>query len=159
MADIVDKATRSRMMAGIRGGDTKPERELRSALHALGLRYRIHGKGVVGRPDLVFPKFRAVVFVHGCFWHRHEGCRYTTTPSTRPDFWQRKFAGNVARDERVLDELARTGWRAATIWECALRRPEQVVAAASQVRIWLQSEIRLLELGSENIASGAARKG
>ena len=116
MTDIVDKQTRSRMMAGIKGKDTKPELVLRRALHARGFRYRLHSKNVPGRPDLVFPKHHAIVFVHGCFWHRHEGCRYTTTPSTRPEFWQAKFDANVNRDGAVQGQLLEAGWRVATVW-------------------------------------------
>lgn len=117
MTDIVDKQTRSRMMAGIKGKDTKHELVLRRALHAHGFRYRLHTKNVLGRPDLVFPKHHAFVFVHGCFWHCHEVCRYTTSPSTRQEFWQVKFPANVAWDEAVRDRLSEEGWRIATVWE------------------------------------------
>ncbi len=144
MVDIVDKATRSRMMAGIRGGNTKPERDLRAAMHARGFRYRLHAKGIVGRPDLVFPKYRAVVFVHGCFWHRHKGCRYATTPATRPEFWQAKFEANVARDEHVKTELLKSGWRVGTVWECSLRTADGVEAASDLVADWLKSAKKLL---------------
>lgn len=117
LTDTVDRSTRSRMMAGIKGTNTRPERELRKALHAGGFRYRLHTKDIPGRPDIAFPKFRALVFVHGCFWHRHQGCRYTTTPATRTEFWQQKFATNVARDQRVHDHLIEAGWRVATVWD------------------------------------------
>lgn len=147
MTDIVDQQTRSRMMSGIRGKDTKPELELRRALHARGLRFRLHSKKIYGQPDLVLPKYRAVVFVHGCFWHRHEGCRYTTTPSTREGFWQAKFEANVARDAAVRGKLLEDGWRVATVWECALRKPDQVAAAAQQVAEWLFSTSETLEFG------------
>jgi DNA mismatch endonuclease (patch repair protein) len=146
VTDVVDKATRSRMMAGIKGTDTKPERVLRSALHARGLRYRLHAKEIVGRPDLVFPKHHAVVFVHGCFWHRHEGCRYATTPATRPDFWHQKFGRNVARDQHVKQELLRRGWRVATVWECAVRGPGTSASVADQVEAWLVSGERMLDV-------------
>jgi DNA mismatch endonuclease (patch repair protein) len=133
------------MMAGIKGANTKPERNLRAALHARGFRYRLHAKDIVGRPDLVFPKYRAVVFVHGCFWHRHKGCRYATTPATRPEFWRAKFAANVDRDKRVEGELLLSGWRVATVWECALRLPqEQAVDAVAE---WLKSSRVKMELG------------
>ncbi|PVA11429.1 very short patch repair endonuclease [Pelagivirga sediminicola] len=146
MADIVDTATRSRMMAGIRGKDTKPEKALRSALHAIGLRYRLHARDVPGRPDLLFPKFGAVVFVHGCFWHRHQDCRYATIPASRPEFWQAKFAANVARDQKVREALAEAGWRVATVWECALRKPDQVAEATARVASWLKTDNALLEV-------------
>lgn len=151
MTDIVDKQTRSRMMAGIRGKDTKPELALRRALHARGFRFRLHAKNVPGRPDIVFPKYGAVVFVHGCFWHRHEGCRYTTTPATRPEFWQAKFAATMARDSAVREELTQAGWRVATVWECALRKSDQVEIAADLLSAWLLSEDPQLEIGETDV--------
>lgn len=133
------------MMAGIKGANTKPERELRAALHARGFRYRLHAKEMIGRPDLVFPRYHAVVFVHGCFWHRHEGCRYATTPTTRPEFWQTKFAANVIRDKRVAAELLRMGWRVATVWECALKGRTHMDRIAEQVAQWLVSRDAVFE--------------
>ena len=150
MTDIVDQQTRSRMMAGIRGKNTKPELALRRALHARGFRFRLHSKAVHGRPDLVLPKYRAVVFVHGCFWHRHEGCRYTTTPSTRQEFWQGKFAANVARDTAVREQLLKGGWRVATVWECALRKPDLIAASTQHLSAWLLSDDDRIEIGDEN---------
>ena len=105
MADIVDPETRSRMMSGIKGKNTRPELALRRALHARGFRYRLHDKRLPGKPDLILPRFRAAIFVHGCFWHRHEGCKYATTPATRPEFWQAKFRENAERDQRNFDAL------------------------------------------------------
>ncbi|OLP44556.1 very short patch repair endonuclease [Rhizobium oryziradicis] len=147
MTDIVDPETRSRMMAGIKGKNTKPELVLRRALHALGLRFRLHNRKIKGMPDLAFPKFKAVVFVHGCFWHRHAGCKYATTPSTRPEFWQTKFAANVARDAAVKTALLESGFRMATVWECALRKPWQVQATADLVADWLASASAEIEIG------------
>lgn len=146
MTDIVDQQTRSRMMSGIRGKNTKPELALRRALHARGFRFRLHSKNLFGRPDLVFPKHSAVIFVHGCFWHRHEGCRYATIPSTRQEFWQEKFEANVARDKLVRAKLLESGWRVATVWECALRKPEQVVTTAERLVSWLESEEERIEI-------------
>ena len=117
--DVVDRATRSRMMSGIRGRDTKPEKQVRSCLHRSGLRFRLHAR-LPGKPDLVFPKHRAVVFVHGCFWHRHAGCRYATTPSSNVEFWQTKFEANVARDKRVMRALRKDGWRVFVVWACRI---------------------------------------
>lgn len=148
MTDIVDQQTRSRMMSGIRGKNTKPELTLRRALHARGFRFRLHPGKVHGRPDLVLPKYRAVVFVHGCFWHRHEGCRYATSPSTRPKFWQAKFDANVARDSVVRKTLLKDGWRVATVWECALRKQNQVVASIELISAWLLSDEEQFELGA-----------
>ena len=152
MVDIVDAETRSRMMAGIKGKNTRPELALRRSLHARGFRYRLHSKNAQGRPDLVLPKYRAVVFVHGCFWHRHLGCRYATNPKTRAEFWEVKFAANVARDSAVRAALLEAGWRVATIWECALRKPEQIAAAADQFSTWLLSETETLELGEREVS-------
>lgn len=149
MTDIVDQQTRSRMMSGIRGKNTKPELALRRALHARGFRFRLHSGELHGRPDLVLPKYHAVVFVHGCFWHRHTGCRYTTTPSTRPEFWQAKFASNVARDSVVSTTLLEDGWRVATVWECALRKPEQVEVSVEFLSIWLCADKHQIEIGAD----------
>lgn len=147
MTDIVDSRTRSSMMAGIRGKNTGPELALRRALHALGFRYRLHAKGVRGKPDIVMPKHHAVIFVHGCFWHRHEGCRYTTVPSTRPEFWKSKFDANVARDEATRSALLETGWRVATVWECALRRGAGVTTTRDAVAAWLHGSDVEIEVG------------
>jgi len=118
--DTVDRATRSRMMSGIRGKDTKPELIVRSFLHRAGLRFRLHAK-LPGKPDLVFPRHRTVVFVHGCFWHRHDGCRYATTPASNPGFWQEKFTANVRRDAKVKQQLEELSWRVLVIWACQLK--------------------------------------
>lgn len=118
MTDIVDRATRSRMMSGIRGRNTKPEIMVQKYLHAQGLRYRIAPKGLPGKPDIVLPKYRTVVFVHGCFWHRHHDCRYAATPASNKDFWQIKFEQNLARDTRVQSLLAEQGWKVLIVWEC-----------------------------------------
>lgn len=148
MADIVDAQTRSRMMAGIRGKDTGPELALRKVLHARGFRYRLHAKGLPGRPDIVLRKHRAVIFVHGCFWHRHKDCRYTTTPTTRQAFWESKFAANVSRDRQVREALLADGWRVAIVWGCALRRPADVSAAGDMVAAWLCGVSQECEIGS-----------
>lgn len=123
MIDVVDKATRSRMMSCIRGKNTRPELTVRSFLHRAGLRFRLHAK-LPGKPDLVLPKHRTVVFVHGCFWHRHENCRYCTIPANNAAFWQEKFADNVRRDARVKQQLQELGWRVLVIWSCQLNEHE-----------------------------------
>ena len=158
MTDIVDSQTRSRMMSGIRGKDTKPELALRRSLHALGFRYRLHAKGVPGKPDIVMPKYQAVVFVHGCFWHRHEGCRYATVPSTRPEFWSAKFDANVARDAVVRSVLLAAGRRVATVWECALRTETSVEAARDIVAAWLHRDDAVLEVGGVYVRLAARPK-
>ncbi|WP_006914856.1 very short patch repair endonuclease [Salinisphaera shabanensis] len=121
MNDIVNPCKRSSMMSRIKGRDTKPELQVRRYLHACGFRFRLHRKDLPGRPDIVLPKYRLVIFVHGCFWHRHPGCHYATVPATRTDFWQRKFEGNVHRDQRSIERLLQNGWRVFVIWECGLR--------------------------------------
>jgi|SRR5690606_15201883 len=118
--DIVSKEVRSRMMSRIRGKDTRPEIKVRKLLHAQGFRYRLHVRRLAGSPDIVLPRYRVCIFVHGCFWHRHEGCRYTTIPATRPEFWQLKFRQNVERDARNRERLLRDGWRVVELWECGL---------------------------------------
>lgn len=106
-------------MSGIRSRDTKPEKKVRSYLHRAGLRFRLHAS-LPGKPDLVLPKFNSVVFVHGCFWHRHAGCKYTTTPSSNTEFWQEKFDANIARDKRASRKLREAGWRVLIVWACMI---------------------------------------
>ena len=132
MADTISAERRSRNMSRIRSRDTKPELVLRSALHKAGFRFRLHAAKLPGRPDIVLPKYHAAVFVHACFWHRHPGCRNTTTPSTRREFWQDKFDANVERDARNSAALKAAGWNVFTVWECELKAdPEQVVRRLS----------------------------
>lgn len=121
MTDIVDSQTRSRMMSSIRGKNTSPELCVRRYLHARGFRYRLHRRDLPGKPDLVLPKHWLTIFVHGCFWHRHEGCFYATSPATRKTFWREKLDGNAVRDKRQQGELISRGWRVLVIWECGLK--------------------------------------
>lgn len=120
MADIMSREDRSALMARIRGKHTAPELAVRRHLHRAGLRFALHASELPGRPDLVLPRWRTVVFVHGCFWHRHPGCSYATNPASNRDFWQRKFDTNVERDRRKARELRALGWRVFTVWECGL---------------------------------------
>ena len=136
------------MMAGIGGKDTKPELILRRALHARGLRYRLHDRKLSGTPDLIFRRFGAVCFVHGCFWHRHAGCPYATDPATRPDFWQAKFRANVERDRRARRDLLEAGWRVAIVWECALRGG-QAEGTSLRLEQWLRSAAQDFETNLE----------
>lgn len=128
MVDIVDKATRSRLMAGVGTRNTAPELAVRKYLHSVGVRYRLHDKQLPGRPDIVLPRFGAVIFVHGCFWHRHPGCRFATTPTSNVDFWQAKFQTNVKRDTAKAAALNAAGWRVHVVWECETRDEERVEA-------------------------------
>lgn len=121
MADVVDKVTRSRMMSGIKGKNTKPEILVRKALHAQGIRFRIHDKKLPGKPDIVLKKHKTVIFVHGCFWHGHD-CKYFKWPKTRPEFWRDKIEGNKARDSKHQEQLEEMGWNVKVIWECEVRR-------------------------------------
>jgi DNA mismatch endonuclease (patch repair protein) len=140
MADVHDVATRSRNMAAIRGRDTRPERVIRSALHRQGYRFRLHSASVPGRPDLVLPKYRAAIFVHGCFWHGHE-CRLFRWPATRKAFWREKILGNRRRDRLVRKQVLAAGWRHVTVWECALRGggEDRIDAATARVARWVRS--------------------
>jgi DNA mismatch endonuclease (patch repair protein) len=137
VTDIVDRQTRSEMMARIGPRDTVPELAVRRAAHRLGFRFRLHRKDLPGTPDLVFPRHCLAVFVHGCFWHRHEGCPNCTNPKTRPEFWASKFVGNVARDRRSILALECLGWRTLVVWECETEDPaflDKLVADALQMR-------------------------
>ena len=118
LGDPPVEPARAALMSRIRGKDTKPEMLVRRTAHRLGYRYRLHVKGMAGHPDLVFPARRKVMFVHGCFWHRHPGCKRTTTPKTRHDFWQEKFRRNIERDAAVQGKLEAEGWQVLVIWEC-----------------------------------------
>ncbi|MFP4906044.1 very short patch repair endonuclease [Paraburkholderia sp. BR14261] len=143
MVDVVDTATRSRMMSGIRGRNTKPEKLIRSLLHRRGFRFRLNVRELPGRPDIVLPRRRAVVFVHGCFWHGHN-CALFKWPRTRPEFWREKIARNRLNDAKALAALAAQGWRVAVIWECACR--------------WARSRsIEFITAGPTGRASFAAR--
>lgn len=125
MADIVDEKTRSRMMSAIRAKDTKPELSLRRFLHAAGFRYRLHSNTLPGKPDLVLPKYRLAIFVHGCFWHRHRGCAFTTFPKSNPEFWATKFSRNIERDRDQYEQLRDQGWRVLIVWECGIRKSRE----------------------------------
>ena len=129
MADRISEARRSWNMSRIRGKDTGPELHLRSLLHQAGFRFRLHDRNLPGCPDIVLRKFRTVIFVHGCYWHRHPLCPNATTPSTRREFWQAKFDETVERDKRNKKELATRGWRVLTVWECDLEKNPQAVLA------------------------------
>ena len=127
-ADVVTPEQRSRNMSKIKGKNTKPEMTVRSMCHELGLRYRLHRKDLPGTPDLVFPKHRLCLFVHGCFWHRHPGCKYAYTPKSRLDFWLPKLAKNVERDMKAKRALEVSGWRVSIIWECQTKNRDTLRA-------------------------------
>ncbi|WP_321947190.1 very short patch repair endonuclease [Paraburkholderia sp. J10-1] len=140
MIDVVDSATRSRMMSGIRARNTRPELLIRSLLHRRGYRFRVHVADLPGKPDIVLPRFRAVVFVHGCFWHGHD-CALFKWPGTRAEFWREKIGRNRGRDQEVREALLASGWRVAVVWECAIRgKAREPAAVADALVAWLESD-------------------
>jgi DNA mismatch endonuclease (patch repair protein) len=120
LVDIVSSAVRSQMMRSIKSKDTKPELLIRKALHARGFRFRLHVKKLAGCPDIVLPRYKAVILVNGCFWHGHH-CHLSQTPKTRQDFWLGKISNNMSRDRLVQEKLRNTGWRLGVVWECAIK--------------------------------------
>jgi DNA mismatch endonuclease (patch repair protein) len=144
MADVMSVEQRSAAMSKIRSRDTKPELWVRQALWHSGFRYRLHAKELPGRPDIVLPRWRTVVFVHGCFWHRHEGCPFFRLPSTRPAFWDAKLGRNQVRDTAAVHALCASGWRVAVVWECALKG--DLAGTAIQLVSWIKSRSSGIEL-------------
>lgn len=156
MADVVDKATRSRMMSGIRSKDTYAETFIRKGLHAQGFRYRLHVKGLPGSPDIVLPKYGALISIMGCFWHGHD-CRYFKVPATRTDFWLKKIEENRARDARNLASLQAQGWRTLVVWECAIRAGGKVKPSLDVIALiseWLRSGAIRAELNETGMLEG-----
>jgi len=125
MADIHSKETRSFNMSRIKGKDTKPEIQVRKFLHSKGLRFRIHHPGLPGKPDVVLPKYKSIVFVHGCFWHGHESCKYFILPKTNPQWWKQKITNNKMNDAKHLSKLTRMGYAVHEVWECQLKSPNK----------------------------------
>lgn len=139
MADVHTPAQRSYNMSRIRSKDTAPEVRLRSLLHQSGLRFRLHGKDLPGRPDIVLPGAKVAVFVHGCFWHRHQGCRYSSMPSSNVDFWEQKFGRTVERDQENIQSLGDLGWEVIVAWECQVKGdPSELV---DRIRAAVESRI------------------
>lgn len=150
MTDTVDRATRSRMMSGIRSRNTKPETILRKALHRVGFRFRLHRADLPGKPDIVLSKYHAVIFVHGCFWHGH-GCPLFKLPETRGEFWKSKIEKNVIRDAKKINELVNMGWRVAIVWECTLRSLQKVGSDDLVLILanWLKSSDKRIEIPNQ----------
>lgn len=150
MSDVVSKATRSMMMAGIGGRNTSPELLIRSLLHRNGYRFRLHRKDLPAKPDIVLTKYRAVILIHGCFWHGHR-CHMFKWPKSNAAFWRAKILANVKRDRRAIAALDMVGWRILTIWECALRGPRAIASDVLFRRIssWLQSRVAQSELSGK----------
>ena len=147
MADIVTPDVRSRMMSGIRGKNTRPEIAVRKEMYHRGYRYRLHAKELAGKPDIVFPRFHAVVFVHGCFWHGHS-CSLFKMPSTRPDFWKAKIDRNRQNDAKALEALHADGWRIAIVWECSLKgkKGAKIATVANSLQRWLEGNEAPLDI-------------
>lgn len=147
MTDVVDEKTRSRMMSGIRGKNTRPELTVRSLLHRQGFRFRIHVGNLAGKPDIVLKRYRAVIFVHGCFWHGHKNCQLFKWPKSREDFWKNKISGNIGKDRESIQLLQAAGWRVCIVWECAIKgsgkNPDGV---AEQIKNWLKGECDFMEI-------------
>jgi DNA mismatch endonuclease (patch repair protein) len=135
MVDTLTPSERSRRMSLIRSSDTVPEIAIRKAIHSRGLRFRLGVRTLPGKPDLVFPRHKAVLFVHGCFWHRHQGCKIATTPKSNTSAWVEKFDKNVARDARVCRQLGEMGWRVFIVWECELSNSAKIEDVASRLAI------------------------
>ena len=147
-ADTVSSSIRSRMMASVKGKDTKPELAIRSALHRSGFRFRLHRKDLPGKPDLVFTGRNAVLFVHGCFWHGHD-CHLFRWPKSRGDFWREKIVSNIERDRQQQQALAEAGWRVGIVWECALEGKTSLPfeKVTDQSALWLKSNTKSLHIG------------
>ena len=140
MTDTLSLEQRSQLMAKVHGKDTAIENKVRSYLHEKGYRFRKHVAGLPGSPDIVLPKYKAAIFVHGCFWHGHSGCRKSRLPTTVHDFWEKKRRANLERDARKINELLNAEWRVAVIWQCALEKPTTVSNTMSTLENWLTSE-------------------
>lgn len=133
MVDRLTPERRSWLMSRVASKHTTPELRVRRAAHSLGLRFRLHKKDLPGKPDLTLPKHKTVIFVHGCFWHRHPGCPKASTPKSNVEFWQNKFAANVARDEAVRRQLQESGWKVVTVWECETKKPEVLLGKLGSI--------------------------
>ena len=144
--DIVNKQTRSKMMSNIKSKNTKPEIIVRSLLHQKGFRFRLHDKKLPGKPDIVLKKYNAVVFIHGCYWHRHENCKLTSTPKQNAEFWNKKFSDNIRRDNEVYYQLKKLGWRTAIIWECCIRDKKNLSDTIDLLASWIKSDREYIEI-------------
>lgn len=148
MTDALSLEQRSQLMAKVHGKDTAIEKKVRAYLHGKGYRFRKHVARLPGSPDIVLPKYKAVIFVHGCFWHGHSGCRKSRLPTTRHDFWEEKRRANLERDAKKISELTGSGWRVAVIWQCALEKPSTLSNTMKRLEDWLTSEETSYEIPS-----------
>lgn len=153
MADVVSPAKRSQMMSSIRAKNSAPELLVRKALFAMGYRFRLHRRDLPGTPDIVMSGRKIVIFVHGCFWHAHHGCKYAKIPSTRIEFWSAKLKGNVDRDQRASAKLAEMGWRVLNVWECSTRDPETATFLPEVLMRWINSADRIGEISARDLTA------
>jgi DNA mismatch endonuclease (patch repair protein) len=153
MVDVVTPAKRSQMMSGIRGKDSLPEKRVRRMLFAMGYRFRLHRRDLPGTPDIAMPGRKIAIFVHGCFWHAHQGCKYAKLPSTRKDFWSAKLRANIDRDQRAADRLISTGWRVLCVWECSTRNPKASADLQTALQRWIESDSPTGEIGAVTLAA------
>lgn len=153
MVDIVSAAKRSQMMSAIKGRNSLPEMLVRKALFSMGYRFRLHRRDLPGTPDIAMPGRKIAIFVHGCFWHAHQGCKYAKTPSTRTAFWTTKLHANVDRDQRVTDKLAQFGWRVLIVWECSTRNSGAAAELPDALRLWIDSDARVGEISARSLAA------
>ncbi|MEN5067375.1 DNA mismatch endonuclease Vsr [Achromobacter aegrifaciens] len=151
MTDIVPSAKRSEMMAGIRGANTRPEIVIRRMLFALGYRFRLHRRDLPGTPDIAMPSRKVAIFVQGCFWHLHTGCRYSKMPATRQEFWKAKLERNAERDRESAVRLSELGWRVLCVWECATRDRELSANLAETLSLWIESDSRVGEISAQSL--------
>lgn len=155
MTDVVSPEKRSQMMSGIKGKNSLPEILVRKALFAMGYRFRLHRRDLPGTPDIAMPGRKIAIFVHGCFWHAHRGCKFATTPSTRTEFWTTKLRGNVDRDQRAVDKLAEMGWRVLNVWECSTRDPKTAAGLPAALHQWINSDANFGEISAPRLAVDA----
>jgi DNA mismatch endonuclease (patch repair protein) len=146
MTDTLSPEQRSQLMAKIHGKDTAIEKKVRSYLHKRGYRFRKHATGLPGSPDIVLPKYKAAIFVHGCFWHGHSGCRKSRLPTTRHDFWEEKRRANLERDKRKVTELLNEGWRVAIVWQCSLEKLDYFRSTMNTLEDWINSDDKRCEI-------------
>jgi len=153
MIDVVTPEKRSQMMSGIKGRNSRPEMLVRRALFAMGYRFRLHRRDLPGTPDIAMPGRKIAIFVHGCFWHVHQGCKYSKTPSTRTEFWSAKLRGNVDRDQRAIDALAEMGWRVLIVWECSTRDSKTATRLPPLLQQWINNDTNFGEISSKKLES------
>ena len=158
MADTLSPEQRSQLMAKVHGKDTVIERKVRSYLYKKGYRFRKHVTGLPGSPDIVLPKYRAAIFIHGCFWHGHSNCRKSRLPTTRHTFWEDKRRANLERDARKISELIKSGWRVAVLWQCGLEKTEIFSLNMNGLEDWLNSDIIQYEISNSSNMSRSRLK-